>query len=218
MTIRNSRWLTYFLFAALALGFAELTTNTFWTLRPAPPPPFNQWTRACPIDIEGALGVWAARVQRDNQWQVYTYGASAPAPDVGVEPAFVDMSGKPAIVCRLSLLRVPGKPEPGADWRLGHILADASGILGDKVELRLRIRGDRTFALTRASAYIYDGVGGVGAQISRITPEWQLVTVKMTVSPAAPRLEFWLRLLLDDGIVEPNTGTIYFAASASLVK
>ncbi len=212
------RPLDYFLVAIALVGIVKMATNTYWDIPAQPAPPIDEWTRICPIELDNVLKKSAERVHRNEEWEIYTYGASGPPPDVAVLPIREEMDGARKLVCQLTLSRVPDTPERGADWRVGYILTDASGLFGRNVEFRLKIRGDRAFELDRASAYIYDGVGVAGIAIPHITTDWQEVRVTKQIATGAQRLEFWFRILFDDGTVRPPVGTIDFDASADLVR
>jgi hypothetical protein len=162
----------------------------------------------CPMYFEKSAADALPANHVSSQWQVYREHGTAGTAVVKVSTSTTATLSK-QFSCQLSILRAPHMAGSGADWRIGHVV-NPDGFRGKTVRYRAAIKADREMQLDTTQLYAYDGVKVPGAEIRKLTAEWQTFEVTFPVDPKATTFEVWFRLLIGHGTVRPGSGTLYF--------
>lgn len=200
---------------AILVGLGTVARYGFFEL---PPAPFSaiEGEKECPIDIDPTLMNIIKGSHHPNEWEMFSYGGRAPTPVIDVTPSVAVVDGVERPACALTFVNVPTVPGKGADWRLGHVIQNVEGMSEQTTTFRILVRGSQKFTLNRGSLYIYDGSTVTGTAITEIGTAWKEIIVAKNLRKGARRVEFWIRLVFDDGVVIPNEGMITFVARAGL--
>ena len=143
-----------------------------------------------------------------NVWQIYKYNGDGMAPQVAIEQT--------ALGCELNLKDGPVKPRPGIDWRMGRRL-QVSTVAGKNVQFSVNLASTPDANFDTAQIYSFDGKNVKGVSIEKLsqTPETFVLNTSFPLDATAA--EFWLRLVLGEGTINPNSLSLRVAPELSLV-
>ena len=165
-------------------------------------------TAECPLRIGDSLA--DIKINNPDRWFVYRFESTG-LPDISISrEAAADTVDGPPEWCTLDVSKAPAEGGRGVDWRMGHIF-EVSELRGKTLTFSADIRADRPTKASSGRIYTYDGTTVAETLVTDIGEDWQRYELKVDVSPDAATFQTWLRLVFDDGTIDPANTKILFA-------
>lgn len=166
----------------------------------------------CPISVDQVVGSWL--LYQPKRWEIFASGQEGVTSDISVKAA--KWPGQNERGCLIEIDSLGAKNDNAADWRIGWVNNAPEQLAGKTLKIQIKMISDRDTQWNGLGWYLALGSNtpsfpSQNGSVNLVGGNLTVLEESVVVPEDALDFQLWLRLRIQDRMITPTSGRIWFS-------